>query len=78
LFKTNPSYTLHVASTLSTGRFSYNTQTNPSYTLHEAFFLARSKRAIITPNLGFMEQLCDFEEGLLGESSIDMFKYQEW
>ena len=29
----------------------------PGYSLHDAFFLVRSHRSIITPNIGFMEKL---------------------
>ncbi|CAD7924212.1 unnamed protein product [Amoebophrya sp. A120] len=49
-----------------------------NYTLHDAFFLVRSRRAAITPNLGFMEQLCEFEEKNFREPTIDMWKYTEW
>eukprot|EP00929_Paragymnodinium_shiwhaense_P011056 TRINITY_DN11631_c0_g1_i1.p1 TRINITY_DN11631_c0_g1~~TRINITY_DN11631_c0_g1_i1.p1 ORF type:complete len:422 (+),score=87.67 TRINITY_DN11631_c0_g1_i1:155-1420(+) len=49
------------------------------YTLHDAFFLARSHRSIITPNIGFMEKLGDFEEELYGtEPSIEINKYMAW
>lgn len=58
------------------------------YSLHDAFFLVRSRRSIITPNLGFMEQLCEFEQSVVGPGagapgarggpSIDMWKYTEW
>jgi len=49
------------------------------YSLHEAFFLVRSHRAIITPNLGFMEKLIDFEEAKRGsEATLDIGKYECW
>mmetsp|Transcript_35533 Transcript_35533/g.81392 ORF Transcript_35533/g.81392 Transcript_35533/m.81392 type:complete len:417 (+) Transcript_35533:81-1331(+) len=49
------------------------------YSLHDAFFLARSHRSVITPNVGFMEKLMDYEEAKRGtEPSIDINKYQSW
>merc|ERR1712176_1621640 len=36
--------------------------TYQGYSLHEAFFLVKSHRSVITPNVGFMEKLCNFEE----------------
>lgn len=32
------------------------------YSLHDAFVLARTRRPVVTPNLGFMEKLCELEE----------------
>merc|ERR1719504_607198 len=34
------------------------------YSLHDAFFLTRSHRSIVTPNIGFMEKLGDYEENV--------------
>lgn len=49
------------------------------YTLYDAFFLVRSHRSIITPNIGFMEKLGDYEEKLKGtEPSIEINKYIGW
>eukprot|EP00413_Alexandrium_margalefii_P015955 CAMPEP_0204524020 /NCGR_PEP_ID=MMETSP0661-20131031/7152_1 /ASSEMBLY_ACC=CAM_ASM_000606 /TAXON_ID=109239 /ORGANISM="Alexandrium margalefi, Strain AMGDE01CS-322" /LENGTH=216 /DNA_ID=CAMNT_0051529749 /DNA_START=36 /DNA_END=686 /DNA_ORIENTATION=- len=49
------------------------------YTLHDAFFLVRSHRSIITPNLGFMEKLGDFEEAQRGhQPTIEINKYESW
>lgn len=49
------------------------------YTLHDAFFLTKSNRSIITPNLGFMDRLCEWEEQeLQSDCSIDSFKYCSW
>mmetsp|Transcript_64901 Transcript_64901/g.193428 ORF Transcript_64901/g.193428 Transcript_64901/m.193428 type:complete len:366 (-) Transcript_64901:95-1192(-) len=49
------------------------------YTLHDAFFLVRSHRSIVTPNLGFMEKLGDFEEAQRGhEPTIEINKYESW
>ncbi|CAD7934756.1 unnamed protein product [Amoebophrya sp. A25] len=49
-----------------------------NYTLHDAFFLVRSRRPIITPNLGFMEQLVLYEEENFREPTVDLWKYSEW
>jgi len=47
--------------------------------LHDAFFLVRSRRSIVTPNLGFMEKLGEFEEAKRGtEPSIEINKYMSW
>jgi hypothetical protein len=49
--------------------------------VHDAFFLVRSKRPVIMPNLGFMDQLCEYEveiDGNQGDPSIDTYKYTEW
>jgi len=49
------------------------------YSLHDAIFLARSHRPVVTPNLGFMGKLIDYEEEKRGtEASVDMCKYTEW
>jgi dual specificity phosphatase 12 len=53
--------------------------TYQGYSLHEAFFVARSHRAVVTPNIGFMEKLCDYEEEHRSCSpTIDMNKYESW
>jgi len=50
-----------------------------SYSLHEAFFVVRSHRSVATPNIGFMEKLCDFEEDHRSCSpTIDVNKYESW
>jgi len=47
--------------------------------LHDAFFLVRSRRNIITPNLGFMNKLTLYEAEIKNsESSIDLQKYMLW
>lgn len=50
-----------------------------SLSLKEAFFLVRSRRNIVTPNIGFMEKLADYEAELSGnEPTIDVNKYMGW
>lgn len=50
------------------------------YSLHDAFFLVRSHRAVITPNVGFMEKLGEFEERVRNapEPTIEINKYISW
>mmetsp|Transcript_63621 Transcript_63621/g.125884 ORF Transcript_63621/g.125884 Transcript_63621/m.125884 type:complete len:334 (+) Transcript_63621:95-1096(+) len=49
------------------------------YSLHEAFFVVRSHRSVATPNIGFMEKLCEFEEEhRFCSPSIDINKYESW
>jgi len=49
------------------------------YSLHDAFFLVRSRRSVVTPNLGFMEKLGDFEESKRNtDPTIDINKYMAW
>mmetsp|Transcript_77628 Transcript_77628/g.222416 ORF Transcript_77628/g.222416 Transcript_77628/m.222416 type:complete len:388 (-) Transcript_77628:234-1397(-) len=49
------------------------------YSLHDAFFLTRSHRSIVTPNIGFMEKLGEFEESKRGtDPTIDINKYVAW
>jgi dual specificity phosphatase 12 len=49
------------------------------YSLHDAIFLARSHRPVVTPNLGFMSKLIEYEEEKRGtEATVDMCKYTEW
>eukprot|EP00418_Pyrodinium_bahamense_P071399 CAMPEP_0179077362 /NCGR_PEP_ID=MMETSP0796-20121207/34576_1 /TAXON_ID=73915 /ORGANISM="Pyrodinium bahamense, Strain pbaha01" /LENGTH=370 /DNA_ID=CAMNT_0020774641 /DNA_START=10 /DNA_END=1122 /DNA_ORIENTATION=- len=49
------------------------------YSLYEAFFLVRSHRSVVTPNLGFMEKLADFEEAeRKTEPTIEINKYESW
>jgi len=49
------------------------------YSLHDAFFLVRSHRSIVTPNIGFMEKLGEYEEAKRGtEPTIDINKYIAW
>eukprot|EP00397_Hematodinium_sp_SG-2012_P022930 GEMP01023795.1.p1 GENE.GEMP01023795.1~~GEMP01023795.1.p1 ORF type:complete len:173 (+),score=20.70 GEMP01023795.1:827-1345(+) len=49
------------------------------FTLHDAFFLVRAHRSVITPNLGFMQQLCLYEEAVREEdTTLDMGKYTDW
>lgn len=49
------------------------------YSLHDAFFLVRSHRSIVTPNIGFMEKLGEYEEAKRGtEPTIEMNKYMSW
>jgi len=49
------------------------------YSLHNAFRLVRSRRPVVTPNLGFMEKLIDFEaNSRQGGPSIDLDRYASW
>jgi len=49
------------------------------YSLHDAFFLARSHRSVVTPNLGFLEKLGEYEESIRKtEMTIDINKYIAW
>ena len=48
------------------------------FTLKDAFLLAHKKRPVVTPNLGFMDKLCELEKSITGTSSIDLFKYESW
>eukprot|EP01066_Platyproteum_vivax_P008106 Platyproteum_vivax@DN3331_c0_g1_i1.p1 len=48
------------------------------FSLHNAFFHVRHKRSIISPNIGFMEQLVDFEDKVHEESTMCLFKYMDW
>ncbi|CAE7726470.1 DUSP9 [Symbiodinium sp. CCMP2592] len=48
------------------------------FTLKDAFLLAHKKRPVVTPNLGFMDKLCELEKSIKGTSSIDLFKYESW
>lgn len=50
------------------------------YTLHDAFFLARSHRSVVTPNVGFMEKLCEYEVQChnLKQPTLDLNKYISW
>jgi len=52
------------------------------YSLHDAFFLTRSHRSVVTPNIGFMEKLGDYEEnvsqGTTTEPTIEINKYIAW
>ncbi|CAE7031161.1 Dusp14 [Symbiodinium sp. CCMP2592] len=47
-------------------------------TLADAFVLLRSRRCIVTPNLGFFEQLSIWEKEVSGVSSVDCNKYNLW
>lgn len=50
-----------------------------NFTLHDAFHLVRAHRPRITPNLGFMQQLCTFEEEVRNTiTTMDMWKYTDW
>mmetsp|Transcript_24487 Transcript_24487/g.70300 ORF Transcript_24487/g.70300 Transcript_24487/m.70300 type:complete len:359 (-) Transcript_24487:154-1230(-) len=49
------------------------------YDLHDAFFLVKNHRSIITPNLGFMEKLMEYEETIQGhQPTIEIYKYEGW
>eukprot|EP00927_Polykrikos_kofoidii_P030536 TRINITY_DN26260_c0_g1_i1.p1 TRINITY_DN26260_c0_g1~~TRINITY_DN26260_c0_g1_i1.p1 ORF type:complete len:403 (-),score=67.71 TRINITY_DN26260_c0_g1_i1:66-1274(-) len=49
------------------------------YTLHDAFFLAKSHRSIVTPNIGFMEKLGEYEADKFDrEPTIEINKYINW
>lgn len=46
--------------------------------LFDAFFLLRSKRNIVTPNLGFMQKLLAVEKNELGICSVSIPRYSQW
>ena len=46
--------------------------------LFDAFFLLRSKRSIVTPNIGFMGQLQKLEFVVHGSSSVSIQRYARW
>jgi protein-tyrosine phosphatase len=46
--------------------------------LFDAFFLLRSKRSIVTPNLGFMGKLLVLEKEVLGSNSVSLSRYSQW
>uniref|UniRef100_A0A0G4GRX9 Protein-tyrosine-phosphatase n=1 Tax=Chromera velia CCMP2878 TaxID=1169474 RepID=A0A0G4GRX9_9ALVE len=47
--------------------------------LHDAFQALQKARPKICPNLGFMEQLCEFEESVTGKpATVCMLKYIDW
>lgn len=49
------------------------------YSLRDAFLLARAHRPVVTPNLGFMQKLCDFEASERAtKPTISFFKYASW
>lgn len=49
------------------------------YCLRDAFFMSRTKRSIVTPNIGFMEKLCAYEEAKRAtETTVDIDKYCSW
>jgi dual specificity phosphatase 12 len=53
--------------------------TYQGYSLHDAFFLVRSRRSCVSPNVGFMEKLCDYEEAQQDtDTTVDMNKYISW
>lgn len=50
-----------------------------NYSLNDAFVVARSRRPVVTPNLGFMEKLCEFEASTrLTLPTVDLRKYESW
>jgi len=50
-----------------------------NYSLHDAFFMVRSHRNIVTPNVQFMEKLCDYEELIRKtDATVDVAKYEAW
>jgi len=46
--------------------------------LYDAFFLLRSKRSIVTPNIGFMDKLKKLELSVHGNSSVSLQRYAQW
>jgi len=49
------------------------------YSFHDAFFLVRSRRSCVSPNVGFMEKLCDYEEAQQDtDTTVDVNKYISW
>jgi protein-tyrosine phosphatase len=51
---------------------------NMGMRLFDAFFLLRSKRSIVTPNLGFMGKLLALEKEVLGACSVSLARYSQW
>lgn len=53
--------------------------TYQGYSLHDALFLVRSHRSCVCPNVGFIEQLGEYEEEQRNtEPTIDVNKYISW
>eukprot|EP01071_Lankesteria_metandrocarpae_P006365 Lankesteria_metandrocarpae@DN4329_c0_g1_i1.p1 len=54
--------------------------TRKNFSLHDAFFHVRSKREVVSPNMGFMRQLCAVERSTHSRPSpsICMLKYMDW
>lgn len=53
--------------------------TYQGYSLHDAFFLVRGRRGIVSPNVGFLEKLCDYEEAQKNaDATVDINKYISW
>jgi protein-tyrosine phosphatase len=46
--------------------------------LLDAFFLLRSKRSIVTPNIGFMGKLVQLERDVHGSCSVSLKLYSQW
>jgi predicted protein tyrosine phosphatase len=46
--------------------------------LYDAFFLLRSKRSIVTPNIGFMDKLLKLEMAVHGVTSVSLQRYAQW
>jgi hypothetical protein len=51
---------------------------NMGMRLFDAFFLLRSKRSIVTPNIGFMDQLLKLELRVHGVPSVSLQRYAQW
>ena len=51
---------------------------NMGMRLFDAFFLLHSKRNIVTPNIGFMDQLMQLERDTLGSCSVSRQRYAQW
>ena len=51
---------------------------NMGMRLYDAFFLLRSKRSIVTPNIGFMDQLMKLEMKVHGSTSVSLQRYAQW
>lgn len=50
-----------------------------NYTLYNAFAAARRLRSCVTPNLGFMLKLCEWEVEIRGGcTTVDYSKYENW
>jgi hypothetical protein len=54
---------------------SYLLKNKQSETLLDAFRFVQKKRHIISPNIGFMEQLISFENDLINKQTIDLSIY---
>lgn len=53
--------------------------TYQNFSLYDAFFHTRRRRPVVTPNLGFMEKLCDYEAEIRHTATTISFEnYKSW